>query len=104
MGVNGRPTMEQLELTTNTPSNEDNNNKALPSSHNTRSTVPPHTSESSIPSHIPSIVNTSQFNHESSSHSKSLLPPAFLPSQGFTADDKVEERTTLTNWDPVRTI
>ena len=30
-----------------------------------------------------------------------VLPPAFMPSQGFTAEDKVNERVTLKSWDPV---
>ena len=32
---------------------------------------------------------------------KSAVTPACLPSEGFTADDKVKHRTTLKDWDPV---
>ncbi len=29
------------------------------------------------------------------------IPPVLVPSQGFTADEKIKDRITLKNWDPV---
>ena len=31
----------------------------------------------------------------------SAVPPVLVPSEGFTSDEKVKERTTLKDWDPV---
>ncbi len=32
---------------------------------------------------------------------KAPVPPILVPSQGFTADEKIKDRTTLRDWDPV---
>ncbi len=32
---------------------------------------------------------------------KAPVPPILVPSQGFTADEKIKDRTTLKDWDPV---
>ena len=31
----------------------------------------------------------------------SAVPPVMVPAEGFTADEKVKERATLKDWDPV---